>query len=129
MIYNCNNRCRHFHFISSATITGGNLVLTFADSPTGLANTNRFCARFECGVTLPTGYQTLPVQAVINGTTVNVLNKYGNPMTGADLVLNSRGSICSRHCYKGYIGQITSGSTTTLRLIFNNAPKNTFHCC
>lgn len=125
----CNNNCQNFHFVTGATVSGTNLVLTFSDNPNGLVNTNRFCMRFSKCIVLPTNFQTLNIQAVINGTTINVLNKYGNQMTGADLILNSCNGICCRYLYKGYVGQTTSGSTTTLHLIFNNAPKNTLHCC
>lgn len=113
----------NFHFVSGATITNDTLVLSFNDSPTGLTDTSKFCFRFSNGLTLPSGYATLPVVASVNGTTIPVWNKYGDVMLGSQIKLNTCGGACSRYVYKGYIGSQTVDTTTTLHLLVSNIPQ------
>ena len=128
----CNCSCNNFYFVTSATITGGQLVLTFNRLPTAI-DESKLCFRFSQGFVLPAGAATLPVVANIsvNGTTtaVPLWNKFGNVMLGQDLVLNSNRTPHCRYVYKSYIGSQTDGATTTYHLLVTNIPKITACCC
>ena len=132
---NCNTSCPYFHYVSIAVVSSGELVLTFSDSPTGLVDKSRFCFRFSQNISLPSGYASLPVYATVNGTTVPLWNKYGDILTGADLVTTSSALyFCPRYTYHGYFGSQTSASVgdapgaTTYHISVNNSPRNTCHC-
>lgn len=117
----CNNTCCNFRYITSATIVDSKLVLGLNTALTGEVDKNKACFRFSSGVTLPTGYETLPVYVSVNGTNTAVLNRYADTMLGSDLVLNSCGGACCRYVYKGYYG-----TTPTAHLIWIDAPRVTF---
>lgn len=117
----CNETCPSFRYITSATILSGKLVLGVNNPITGQVDTNKLCLRFSTGVTLPTGYTTLPVYITVNGTDVPVLNRYGDTMLGSQIVLNTCGGACTRYVYKGYYG-----TTASAHVIFINAPRVTY---
>lgn len=114
----CNN-CQYFHKSSTVAIVGGNLVITFADAPTGIVDTTKFC--FVICQSIPTGVTGLPVQLVINGVNTPMWNKYGDIVTGEDLV--------TRCAYKGYYGTQTVATVTTNHVIAVNTPKPACNCC
>lgn len=129
----CNSTCKYFHYVNSMTISSGKLVLAFSDNPTGLSSTDRFCFRFNPNMSFPSGYASLPVYATINGTQIPVWDKYGNVMTGSELIAASNNAYaCPRYVYTGYIGQVVTVSgetqTTTIHLIVSDIPKNTCNC-
>ena len=127
----CNCSCNNFYFVTSATIVGGQLVLTFNRLPTAI-DESKLCFRFSQGITLPSGYATLPVVAnvSVNGVTtaIPLWNKFGNVMLGQELVLNNNRAPHCRYVYKNYIGRQASGATTTYHLLVTNIPKITT-CC
>ena len=103
----CNNCC-HFHCGNSITVGETNITIAFADSPTGIADTNRFCFRI-CS-SIPASAASLPVVLTINGASVALWNRYGDPITGSGLK--------NRRLYKGYYG------ATTPHVIVFNTPGN-----
>lgn len=119
----CNNCCDNLHVVNSATITGGNLVLTFADAPTGIVDQQRFCFRF--GVDIPAGASALPVQVTVNGVAVPLWDKFGDLATGSDLVYCVNGRVSKRFIYKGYYGTATAN-----HVIVNAIPLKsvTYYC-
>lgn len=129
---NCNCTCNNFYYVTGATITSGQLVLTFNKTPS-IDSTDRICFRLSQGVTFPSGYESLPVAAniVIDGLVEPVVlwNKYGNEMIGSELAVNSTNSACCRATYKGFVGSQTTDTTTTYHILVTNIPKPTMHCC
>ena len=115
---NCQCNDPNFHFVSNASISGSQLIISFSDSPINIEDTNKFLFRFSTGVDLPTGYGDLPVYAVVNGSNIPVWNKYGDVMYGREFKLNMTGKACSRYTYKGYIGS----QDGDLHLILINLP-------
>lgn len=89
----CTN-CDNLHKSSTVAIVGGNVVVSFSDTPTGITDTTPFC--FAICQTLPSGTDGLPVVLVVNGVNVPFWNKYGDVVTGDTLV--------TRKLYKGYYG-------------------------
>lgn len=129
---NCNCTCNNFYYVTGATITSGQLVLTFNKTPS-IDSTDRICFRLSQGVTFPSGYESLPVAAniVIDGIVEPVVlwNKYGNEMIGSELAVNSTNGACCRATYKGFVGSQTTDTTTTYHILVTNVPKPTMHCC
>lgn len=129
---NCNCTCNNFYYVTGATITSGQLVLTFNKTPS-IDSTDRICFRLSQGVTFPSGYESLPVAAniVIDGLVEPVVlwNKYGNEMIGSELAVNSTNGACCRATYKGFVGSQTTDTTTTYHILVTNVPKPTMHCC
>lgn len=129
---NCNCTCNNFYYVTGATITSGQLVLTFNKTPS-IDSTDRICFRLSQGVTFPSGYESLPVAAniVIDGLVEPVVlwNKYGNEMIGSELAVNSTNGACCRATYKGFVGSQTTDTTTTYHILVTNIPKPTMHCC
>ena len=129
---NCNCTCDNFYYVTGATITGGQLVLTFNKTPS-IDNTERICFRLSQGVVLPSGYETLPVVAnvVIDGIVEPVVlwDKYGNTLTGSSLTTSTGNCACYRATYKGFVGSQTAGATTTYHILVTNVPKPIMHCC
>ena len=129
---NCNCACNNFYYVTGATITAGQLVLTFNKTPT-IDNTDRICFRLSQGVTFPSGYESLPVVAnvVIDDIVepVALWDKYGNTLTGSEMAVNSTNSACCRATYKGFVGSQTTDTTTTYHILITNIPKPTMHCC
>lgn len=104
------NCCNSFYKVSSATSDTTNLTLAF--NPAVSANDKqRFW--FAICTTLPNLTAPLPVQLTVNGTTVPLLDKYGNVVYSNTLK--------TRKIYKGYYG-----SETTAHVIALNTPCD---CC
>jgi hypothetical protein len=119
----CNNLCRYFSYVTSATITDSQLVLTLNNTPS-VVNENYICFRFNCGVAIPSSTTELPVYIAIDGTNYPVWNKYGNVMTSNELLTTTSGSYyCPRYTYHGYFGEQTSGEATTTHIIVHNIPR------
>lgn len=108
------NCCQYFHKSSTVAISGGNVVITLADAPTGIVDTTKFC--FVICQSIPTGSSGLPVVLVINGVNVPLWNKYGDIVTGDELK--------TRCTYKGYYGV----QGTSPHIIAINTPFNTCNC-
>lgn len=108
------NCCQYFHKSSTVAIVGSNLVISFADAPTGIVDTTKFC--FAILQSIPTGSATLPVVLVINGVNVPMWDKYG------DIVLG--GTLTTRKCYKGYYGVVASAP----HVITVNTPTTSCNC-
>jgi hypothetical protein len=86
--------CKNFHKSSSVTVTDTNVVITFNDNPTDIANEQRFC--FSVCQDVPAAGNALAVQLTVNGTAIPLLDKYGNPVPGSGI---------TKGCYyKGYYG-------------------------
>lgn len=99
--------CKYFHCITTITVGASTVLLTPMDTVT-IPDETRFC--FKILDSIPESALTLPVTVTVNGTSVALWDKYGNPATGADLV---RG-----RCYKGWYG------ATTPHIIVGNMPMS-----
>lgn len=86
--------------------------LTF-DTTVTASDKNRFCIKVFTDI--PAAGLTLPVNVTVNGALIPLLNKYGNPVLGADL------SRC--RVYKGYYG------ATTPHVILQNNPAHYYCNC
>lgn len=104
--------CMFFHCANNVTVSETNVVISFSEAVTASDKDNfcfRLCSNF-------TGGATLPVQVLVNGTAIPLLNKYGNPVLGADLK--------QRVVYRGFYG------ASTPHVIINNLPMNVkCSCC
>lgn len=113
--------CQFLHKSSNIEISEGNLIITFADNPTGVIDKQRFCFRLLQNI--PSGAETLPVQVIVNGVAMPLWNKYGDLVYGADLLtcMDCSGTIISnkRYVYKGYYGTATAN-----HVILNNFPNS-----
>lgn len=98
--------CKYLHKVTDITVTAGTSVTLGFDTLVTVVNTERVCIKI-CKAVPESGYN-LPVLATVNGATVPVWNKYGNPMTGDEL------SKCK--LYKGYYG------ANTPHIILTNEP-------
>lgn len=74
--------CKYYHNATSATAGTNVVTLDFAE-PATVTDKQRFCFRLLTAI--PTAALTYPVQLTVNGTTVPLWNKYGNPVIGGDL--------------------------------------------
>mgnify|MGYP003294393702 CR=1 FL=1 len=90
-------RCSCFHLGTTVTVSETAVVITFADNPTGIADTQHFC--FRLCQSIPATGQDLPVQVTVNGVAVPLWNRFGNPVIGSDLK--------TRVNYKGFYGVST----------------------
>lgn len=104
---NCTN-CNNFHKSSSITTTESNVVVVFGDNPTDVTNEQKFC--FAICQEVPSAGNALAVQLTVNGETVSLLDKYGNPVPGCGL---TKGCV-----YRGYYG--TGG---TAHVISSSLPR------
>lgn len=105
---NCNN---NIHYVQNVTITENNVSLTVNNS-NNISSLDCFelivCKNIGANVT----GAPLPVQVVINGTAVNLLNKYSLPVLSDKLPCRCR-----------YIGAYVAEGTTTPYVILFNTPK------
>ena len=106
------NNCKCFHCANVVTVNATNVVLDFS-RPVTISDKERFCFRL-CNYQDITS--SLPVVVTVNGTTVPLLNKFGNPVLGTDLK--------TRVIYRGYYG------ATTPHIIASNFPYTpACSCC
>jgi hypothetical protein len=91
---NCNNLYKS----SSITTTATNVVITFTSAPTDVVNEDKFC--FAICQDVPSAGNALAVTLTINGESVPLWDRYGNPVPGCGL---TKGQI-----YKGYFGTGTA---------------------
>ena len=94
-----NTCCKHFHKSSSVTVSGSNLVIAFTDNPTSITNEERFC--FMICQDIPAAGDAMAVQLTVNGSGVQLWDRFGNPVPGCGL---KKGIL-----YKGYYGNTESG--------------------
>jgi hypothetical protein len=87
---NCQNS---FHRVNSITAGTSNITLSFT---TPLTVVNREIFNFVICTSLPSTTAPLPVLISVNGSTVPLLNKYGNPVYSNELR--------NRKPYYGYFG-------------------------
>ena len=129
---NCNCACSNFYYVTGANIVSDQLELTFNKVP-NIDGAERICFRLSQGVSLPTGYETLPVVAnvIVDGLVepIALWDKYGNVFLGSELKETQTNTPCYRATYKGFVGSQTSGTTTTYHILVANIPTPTFHCC
>lgn len=97
--------CKYFHCVSTITVGAASVNLAFITSPS-VVDTEKFC--FQLKDSIPSAGAALPVTLSVNGAVVPLLNKYGNPVTGADLL--------KCRTYKGYYG------ATEPHVIIHNSP-------
>ena len=90
------NCCNNISCANSITVTATNVVLDFASVVT-LTDEERF--DFRICQNVPSTGLALPVLVTVNGSTIPLLNKYGNPITGVNLR--------TRKIYRGYYGAST----------------------
>lgn len=102
--------CKHLHIVNTYTVTTGSTMATlnFVKPITSATDKERFCVKV-C-VNIPEIYDTYTTQILINDSGVPLWNKYGNPLTVADL----------KKCkvMKGYYG------STTPHVILVDVPCN-----
>lgn len=94
-MYQCNT-CQNFYCANSVTVGTTEVTIAFSKAVT-LANQDKVC--FRLCQSIPDTAAGLPVVLSINGTTVPLWNKYGNPIIGANLK--------TRFLYKGFYGDST----------------------
>ena len=87
------NCCKYFFRVTSITVGATDVTLT-TDKSVTLENLQPFC--FAITTDIPSGVATLPVKIAVGTTTINLLNKAGNPVLGSELVKRRR--------IKGYYG-------------------------
>lgn len=97
--------CVYFHCANSITVTETAVVLDF-NSVATTVDKDRFC--FKLADKIPAEGANLPVQVTVNGSTIPLWNKYGNPILGSQLTTGRK--------YNGYYG------ATTPHIIVYNTP-------
>ena len=97
--------CNYFHCANSVTVGADAVVLAFSTTVSA-TDKDRFCFRL-CD-TIPAAGANLPVQVTVNGATIPLWNKYGNPILGSQLQRGKK--------YVGYYG------ATTPHVIVSNTP-------
>jgi hypothetical protein len=103
--------CDYFHCANTVTVGTDAVVIDFL-SPVTAVDKDRFC--FKLSETIPLAGATLPVQVTVNGGSIPLWNKYGNPIIGSQLTKGRK--------YTGYYG------ATTPHVILQNTPM-VFGCC
>lgn len=89
MSCNCNN---NKHCLETATSNGTNVVLTVSDSNNiSSLDCFYFATGCKCVSDVVTG-APLPVQIIVNGTAVSLLNKYSLPILSNRVPRRSRGA-------------------------------------
>lgn len=86
---NCNKSC---HKVQTVTTTDTNVVLTVSDS-TNISSLD--CFNFSAGCKSISDVVTgtpLPVQIIVNGVAVSLLNKYSLPILSNRVPCRSRGA-------------------------------------
>lgn len=85
--------CNKCHRVATIDITG---IITLVNEPTDLRNEDRFCFFIPRSLSIPNIASDTPVTISINGSVVEVRDRFGNPMTINDI----RGGLF----YNGYYG-------------------------
>lgn len=100
--------CKCIHIANTYVVNDDstNVVLQFSNTVTA-SNKDRFC--FKTVTALPSANATYSLYATVNGNSVPVLNKYGNPMLVSDVKVN--------RMYKGWYG-----AESTAHIIASNTP-------
>ena len=112
-----NTCCKHFHKSSSVTVSGSNLVIAFTDNPTSITNEERFC--FMICQDVPAAGDAMAVQLTVNGSGVQLWDRFGNPVPGCGL---KKGIL-----YKGYYGTGTTNHVISASLPYGCA-KVSYPC-
>lgn len=103
--------CKHMHVVNNVIVnTGSSTVVLNFTVPATAENKDTFCFKIPCQYAIPSSAAAYTVYATINGATVPVWDKYGNPATG-NLFRTCKG-------YKGYFG----GTTAAPHLIVPGIP-------
>lgn len=105
--------CKYLNVVNSMTTnaTAGTLTLDFVNAVSSVTDKQKFCIKIPCSMSIPTGINGYVVQVTINGASVPVWNKYGNPLTVSDLV---KGKVIG-----GFYGATTSHVITKLPITYN----------
>ena len=100
--------CKCIHVANNYVVNDSstNVVLQFSTAATA-SYKDRFC--FKVVTALPAASATYLLYATVNGNSVPVLNKYGNPMLVSDVKIN--------RMYKGWYG-----TDSTAHIIASNTP-------
>jgi hypothetical protein len=101
--------CNEIICANSVTVNATNVVIDFSETVT-LNDRERF--NFRLCQSIPTAGASLPVVVTVNGETIPLWNKYGNPILSSELR-------CKR-IYRSYYG------ATTPHVIVYNTPLS---CC
>lgn len=103
--------CKCLHISPSYTVNDSSTQVVFGfPSSVTVTDKARFCWKITSSLPTQTDYN---VYVTVNGTNVPVWNKYGNPMTVAELVRNK--------VYRGYFGSETE------HILISNSPI-TYNC-
>lgn len=107
--------CNKLHTVNTVdtTTTSGSVILGFPVSVTA-ENKDRFCLKFACGVSIPDSAASDTVFVTVNGVSVQVFDKYGNPAVASDFR--------KRRIYKGYFGTETASHVIMTDVPFNCNP-------
>jgi hypothetical protein len=89
--------CKAIHCGNTVTVTDTAVEISFADGATGVADTQPF--NFRLCQSIPADGAALPVTLNVNGASVPLWNRYGNPVIGSQLK--------SRVNYCGFYGATT----------------------
>jgi len=111
-------------FITSASLSGGVLSLGVSGSP-AISEHVHFAVRFAPRVAIPSGVASnTPVKLVIGGTTYDFCDKYGEPVTYAELPKDRINDtfFSPRFVIVGGVGSSTSEETTTYYYIAWDIP-------
>lgn len=111
-------------FITSASLSDGVLSLSISGSPS-ISEHIHFALRFAPRVAIPSGIAAnTPVKLVIGGTTYEFLDKYGEPVTYAELPKDRINDtyFSPRFVIVGGVGSSTEESTTSYYYIAWDIP-------
>lgn len=103
------NQCPHFFKVTSISTSNSEVTLT-ADRSFTLKSESPLC--FAICTAIPPLSATLPVNVVMGTTTINLLDRAGEPVLASELK--------NRFLYRGFYG------TTGPQLVLQNIPKV---CC
>lgn len=111
-------------FITGSSLSNGTLLLNVSGTPS-MSEHVHFALRFAPRVSIPTGASaSTPVKLVIGGVTYSFLDKYGEPVTFAELPKDRIVDIyfSPRFVIVGGVGSSTSEETTSYYFIAWDIP-------
>lgn len=105
--------CKHLHIVNNFAVseTGGSVTLSFANPVNFLKDEERFCMKIPCGLSVPKGYEGYIVLVTYNGTSIPLMNKYGNPAKFGEL---RKGCVIT-----GYYGETESHVISQIPMTYN----------
>ena len=100
------SKCSNLYKSSSVTVNATNVVIEFANSPTNIANADKFC--FIICQDIPASGNALAVHITVNRAAVPLWDRYGNLVPGCGLV--------KEKLYKGHYSTGTANKVMSQHL-------------